>query len=677
MVELHRSRLATRSATAELDPVTYSPSMPEIIDVAVEQDHLQRLVRPSRPIAGVAELVWNSLDADASQVLVSVARNDLTGIEEVRVTDNGHGMTHDEARTTFGTLGGSWKREKKRSNGQKRVLHGSEGKGRWRAFALGRHVVWTSVSGNIDGATRELVTVTGTTANLRQFEIGDPISTNNPRGTTVVVCELAEDLRGLDADQAVPELTTVLALYLQQYQADVQFDGESLDPASKQLHRADYALQVEGLSDDLNLTVIEWDFEVDRALHLCDENGVSLEVERPGVQAPGFSFTGYLKWKRFRDMEADLILGEQLPVTRAVLDAARDKLREHFRERTAEATRLQIEAWKTEKVYPYAEEPTTNPERTERQLFDVVALTASRVINSATDANSKRLSLRLMREALEQSPASLHRVLREVLNLPADRLEELAQLLGRTTLTAIIATSKLVADRLEFVHSLEILLFDQESKKTLLERSQLHRILANETWIFGEELALTADDESLRTVLLKHIKLLGRDAPAADEALDEAGRRLIVDLMLARAVPQAAKRRQHLVIELKRPSVVVGAGEIEQIKKYAFQVIDDERFSKTEVQWDFWLICNAMDGYAENDLRKDNPATPGLLWEDPARGVRIWLRTWAQVIADCEHRLKYVQGALEYLPDDDSALQYLRNAHAKYLPDHLTDPGAV
>jgi hypothetical protein len=650
--------------------------MPEIIEVAVEQDHLQRLVRPSRPIAGVAELIWNSLDADSTEVRVTLARNDLSGIEGIQVSDNGHGMTHKEAKATFRLLGGSWKKASKRSKGQKRVLHGSEGKGRWRAFALGRHVVWTSIAEEAQGTGRELVTVAGRAANLRQFEIGDPTSTTGDSGTTVIIDELAEDIRGLEPTEAVPELTTVLALYLQQYQADVQYDGESLDPAAKQLHRADYPLQVEGVAEDLTLTVIEWDFEVDRALHFCDETGVSLEVERPGVQAPGFSFTGYLKWERFREMEAELVLGEQLPIIHAVLDAARDKLRDHFRERTGEVTRQQIEAWKSEKVYPYAGEPVTVPERTERQLFDVVALTASRVINSATDANSKRLSLRLMREALEQSPASLHRVLTEVLNLPPDRLEELAQLLGRTTLTAIIATSKLVADRLEFLHSLQILLFDEASKKTLLERSQLHRILANETWIFGEELALTADDESLRTVLRKHIALLGREAPAVDEAVDSAGRRLIVDLMLSRVVPQAAKRRQHLVIELKRPSVVVGADEIEQIKKYAFQVIADERFSKTEVHWDFWLICNEMDGYAENDLRNYRPAAPGLLYDNRV-GVRIWLRTWAEVIADGEHRLKFVQGALDYLPDDDSALQYLRDAHAKYLPDHLTDQEAV
>ena len=39
------------------------------------------------------ELVWNALDADASDVRVSLGENELGGIDEVRVTDDGTGMT--------------------------------------------------------------------------------------------------------------------------------------------------------------------------------------------------------------------------------------------------------------------------------------------------------------------------------------------------------------------------------------------------------------------------------------------------------------------------------------------------------------------------------------------------------------------------------------------------------
>ena len=56
-----------------------------------------------------------------------------------------------------------------------------------------------------------------------------------------------------------------------------------------------------------------------------------------------------------------------------------------------------------------------------------------------------------------------------------------------------------VADRIDFIHGLNALLFDKVTKKKMLERRQLHRILANETWVFGEEWSLTGDDERLHT----------------------------------------------------------------------------------------------------------------------------------------------------------------------------------
>jgi hypothetical protein len=166
------------------------------------------------------------------------------------------------------------------------------------------------------------------------------------------------------------------------------------------------------------------------------------------------------------------------------------------------------------------------------------------------------------------------------LELPEKTQKELSKLLEDANLANVISASRLVADRLKFIHGLEALLFDVDSKKLLKERSQLHRMVAeNNTWIFGEEFNLTVDDQSLTEVLRKHRKLIGDNV-----VIDQPVRRIdgkvgIIDLMLSRMVPQNhSDEREHLVVELKRPSVKVGADEITQVKKYAFTVADDERF---------------------------------------------------------------------------------------------------
>jgi histidine kinase/DNA gyrase B/HSP90-like ATPase len=57
-------------------------------DVELDQQHLQRLGSTS-PLTGIVELVWNGVDADAEHVNVEFARNDMEGITEIRVIDDG------------------------------------------------------------------------------------------------------------------------------------------------------------------------------------------------------------------------------------------------------------------------------------------------------------------------------------------------------------------------------------------------------------------------------------------------------------------------------------------------------------------------------------------------------------------------------------------------------------
>jgi hypothetical protein len=130
-------------------------------------------------------------------------------------------------------------------------------------------------------------------------------------------------------------------------------------------------------------------------------------------------------------------------------------------------------------------------------------------------------------------------------------------------------------------------------------------IADNNTWIFGEEFNLIVDDQSLTEVLRKHRKLIGEDTVIDQPVKRIDGKVGIVDLMLSRSVPQNhADEREHLVVELKRPSVKIGADEITQVQKYAFTVSDDERFRHLKTRWSFWVLSNDLDAYARVQTRQ-------------------------------------------------------------------------
>ncbi|MFE7984117.1 hypothetical protein ACFUZA_18400 [Streptomyces cellulosae] len=72
----------------------------------------------------------------------------------------------------------------------------------------------------------------------------------------------------------------------------------------------------------------------------------------------------------------------------------------------------------------------------------------------------------------------------------------LVRLLERTTLSALIKASTAVADRIDFLTALEHLVFAPETKPRVKECDELHRILEDSCWVFGEEYALHVSDRS-------------------------------------------------------------------------------------------------------------------------------------------------------------------------------------
>lgn len=334
--------------------------------------------------------------------------------------------------------------------------------------------------------------------------------------------------------------------------------------------------------------------------------------------------------------------------------------------------------WKAAGIYPFEEDPRNQVEQVERQVFDIVAVSVARHLPDFEDAQSpnKAFQLRMLRQAIEKSPEELQLILSEVLRLPKRKQEELADLLRDVSLSALISSAKVVADRLRFLTGLEAILFDREPRKRLKERSQLHRIVAQNTWLFGEQFSLSVDDQALTEVLRKHKKLLGEgvviDAPVRHVSQERG----IVDLMLSKAIRRhKANSLCHLVVELKAPSVKLDRDEIAQIEAYAASVMADERFRNVQVQWEFWAISDELGSVGKFRVGRGDGQ---IMAHD---NVAIFLKTWGQIIDENRARLQFYQEKLEYQVDKGMALQHLQGHYAKYLegvwgeaPCRLTPP---
>ena len=565
-----------------------------------------------------------------------------------------------------------------------RLIHGEKGQGRFKAFALGDRVSWISRHGG------EAFSVTGSKSDLKCFEISDAVPTSQT-GCCVEIENIVRDFEIWSEDGFVEQVRDVFALQLYEDQNfRIFYDGEEINARDAIKNVTKYQVKAElenGQKFDAILEIVEWKKRVERKLMLCLPGRFSFYFMPPGIHARGFDFTAYLTANHFQQLadENTEELVELDPPSMSLVEAAKNKLREHFRQLEIERSRSKIQEWKDEKIYPYEGRASNVIEVNERQVFDVVALNLADYSQDFERAPTKqqKFILQLVKAAIESGPSVLPAILEKVIDLPKGKQDELADLLRKTSLTAVINAAKSVTDRLEFLRALNILVFERKSKRQLLERSQLHRIIAQETWIFGEQFNLVNDDEDLTSVLRSHIRLLGKgsdDHNVRDElaplepVVDGEGKAAIVDLMLSCRMPTATDdERKHLVVELKRPSQKLNEDVITQIKKYAKAVAQDDRFQHASVEWDFVAVCNSFTKDAELDARQSGKPR-GLVLElsEPIK-IRVWAKTWAEIIQEAEGRLTFYKRRLEYQANDAEALRYLRNINSDYLSDEVKE----
>ena len=340
-----------------------------------------------------------------------------------------------------------------------------------------------------------------------------------------------------------------------------------------------------------------------------------------------------------------------------------------FKERQAKArpARSLVDRWKDEDIYPFKGDPVNDLEDAERKVFDIVAVTTSNFLpdfQSGSQAG-RAFRLRMLRTIIEKESDDLQLILNEVLGLPQSKQKELTCLLKETSLSSIISAVNTVANRMKVLASMEDVIFGSKTKKCLNDRSQLHKIVEDNMWLFGEEYMLSASDESLTNVLRKYQDLLG-DATVIDHPAEYPSENMgIVDLMLSRTLRRhGAGDLQHLVIELKRPQVKIGADQVTQIQEYAFAIMRDERLRSGSQRWEFWVISDDLDDYAIFLILEGEQAR-GTIHRKKNCVIRV--KRWAQVIEDNKARLQFFQEKLKHSTKLQSSLKHIQSTYNEFM----------
>lgn len=665
-------------------PRKCSPVSSRIFSLTAGEQDVLAHAKVSAELA-LGELIWNALDADAKEVSIELERNVPGGpVVRLTVTDDGNGMGPQEIDSAFAAHRMSMKRDRRISPGG-RPMHGHNGRGRFRTFAVATSSRWRTWGEDLLGdiALTEVALRSDRPTDGEVREMGEAPPDQPSRTGTVVTLHLADTQKAahIGDPQFNQRLEAVLASTLVSLtDAAVSFDGTALDPSAQIEHQAHPEFEADLADYDKFdgsgagtpvLHVIEWKTSVIKpTLFLCDDSGAAL-VEFEGQRlpkAPGINWSAYLRWEGFGRTsvnEGDLQNARAAFV--GVIEPALASLARYLRDRSDELTGDLIATWVTDGTYPYLDQPETILDETEQAGFRELVAVARKVV--PTDREQRRLTLGMMQATFKESPDDAIQVIARIKGLDPSEVQEFRELLDRTPLSRVIRASKMLTDRIDFLLALDELLHGVEHRDLFLERDQLHRLVEKNPWIFGNEWSLVRSEASLVSALREHLKILRPDDPEeVDPAEVDRGKRR-VDMLFAGATNEH-RRTRRLVVELKRASITLGRRERDQIESYAQSVAGHAKFQGEVVHWDFWLLGTKIGDDIRPSVRvKNEPA--GRFQEvqlDNGSTYSIWVLSWSDVISNAKHSHEFFREEIAYDPDVAEALRGIRERYPDHVP---------
>ncbi|QDT42697.1 hypothetical protein Pan241w_27850 [Gimesia alba] len=663
------------------------------LKLEAKEDFVKRLCQAS-PLDAIEELIWNSFDENAKEVEVSFKLNQLDGIEEINIEDNGHSLSYLDAAEKFTNLGQSDKVNRRRSTGEH--LHGRRGEGRHKALSIGEQVTWRFTY--YKGKTLYVYEIIGTSNRSDPFYLCEEKKAppGSFCGCLVTINKINKRLGSLLESKTCNDLAARFAQFLLSYpDFELKYNNRIINPQNMILDQRKirkYRVDYEGERYDVSISMVEWKSSTFRKeAFLCRETGIPLHKLSDTFLGSSNSGTAFIKSSLFEILDEENNLQTIENTTndhrKEVMDSVRRKIKSHYRKQKQLKDSETINSLKIEGSYPYTKDAQSSIGKVEQHAFDMCAISINRHLpnfSDGMDAQGRTFLLRMIKETLTQDPSAVGKVMRELFKLREEDIELFADLLEDTPLSKIVHTIHLITQRLEFLKTFKAVTSLDIFEKTIYERTQLQKLISPNTWIFGEEYSLGTDDEDIRSILLKHIDILGRqhlDTEISDQDIKkiikeynqnrknkETSLKRVPDFMIWKKFKERrADEYEFLVIEIKRPGVSLDTRELNQIEDYARAVSSTSLVDQDKTKWVFVVVSDSLADAAIERAHQQN--MPPYTISQPSHGkYEVRAFPWSAIIQSAEGRHEFLKDRLSHNIRIETALERSQKKYQGLIP---------
>ncbi|WP_243349366.1 ATP-binding protein [Parabacteroides sp. FAFU027] len=632
----------------------------KITSKSVEQSGL-----PTDYRKAIAEYIWNGFDANASEIQITISYNEINFIDHFSITDNGTGINIESIDDTFGNFLDSQKSQTFNKDG---FVKGKKGKGRFSFGHFSNKAIWNTVyKTENDNYLNYKIEIDK--SSLNHFNTSDKIiSKVKTTGTTVSF----ESFTKLTADLIINEsFYDYLAcefgwfLFLNKDSGySIKVNGYEID----YLSIIDKALDFNETFDDypFDIKFIRWRKNIGDKYYYYFLNPEKKEIERKHTsfnnKTEDFHHSVYIEspyFENFRLSNSDLpkldlgFKDQNDKVFKALLEFLKDKLsiEEKLFIKELKANEL-ILKFNKQKIFPifksgkYEQLRKVDLETVVKEIYCI----QPKIFQGLNIQQSKTIVgfLNLLLDS-EQREDILN-ILDKIVQLSDAERTELSNVLNRTKLSAIVSLVKLLRNRYLTVQGLKALVFDFE--KFTNERDHIQQVVESNYWLFGEQYHLVSADQNLEILLNNYLSFL-EDGNKEYQKINSKSRLKRPDIFIARqsskpdTINNELEIEENIIVELKRPSVVIGKSQFDQIEEYIRLIIKEPRFSSELRCWKLYLIGKDVDEWIIDRYESQKSKGQRFLVES-VRNYEIYALKWDDLFKLFDIRHKHLINKLEF-----------------------------
>lgn len=648
----------------------------------ISDEGIKKHFKSIEPWGAIFELVWNGLDANATNVDITLHKNTIDSVDAVSVLDNGDGIDFRNSKDNFGKFNDSSKKEDA-------AQHGSHGRGRLAFHRLSHHASWHTKS------KQGLASISIKGANIKHYE-GTEIQPESihsalkkiPSGTYVELTNVYESLPEFNKLQE--HFSTEFGWYLALNQnRNVSINGSKVTVPSHEIRHEKVSID----NSVFDVKIIRWDEKPTSEqsyTYLLNSLGTIVYKQLSSFNKKPNFFTSIFIQSPWADnfiSGGENILTPSAKTTDSSEWKNLIKLVNEFTQRVYEDYLRryvddEIERYVKEGIFP--EYSGINQEyanwRMENTKLVVKAVYAAdpAVFNNLNKKQKKVIVRLLDKLAISNENDSLFEVLNSVLELDEKSLNLFAEQLKKTQLQNIISTIEVLEQRQAAVHKMRELV--NVHYKEVLETPDLQKIIESNTWLFGHRYETLGAEEDTFTNISKNLRDEIKDinlieiADLEDEAIIEGANRQS-DLFLARKILSYDSFGQPIfrciLIEIKRPSIALNVKHLQQLDAYAGIIKRYPEFSADNMHFDLILVGRKISS-ADTEIKSRmqgqiSKGEMGLVSDDPRmkRYVLNWYTLLNSFELSNDFLLKHLKLKRESLSDlsKENLVESLQTVH--------------